>query len=99
MYECNKFSKEVKTMNDLSKNSALCQFKKFCFDLGNIQLKSDYHVKLSLYRNGKCEYPTTSHSINGSSKCRIIKIIAALVAALLLTSILCKICRCLRFKK
>ena len=86
-------------MNDLSRNSALCQFKKICFDLGNVQLKSDYHVKLSLYRDGKCEYPTCSHSINGSSKCRIIKVFAAIVAAMILTSILGGLFRCLKSKK
>ena len=99
MYNCNKYPKEVKIMNDLSKNSALCKFKKFCCDLLNIQLKSDYHVKLSLYRDEKCEQPTCLHSINGSSKCRIINIITAFTAALIITSMLCTLCRCLKFKK
>ena len=86
-------------MNALSNNSALCQLKKFCFDLLNIQLKSDYHVKLSLFRNGECEHPTACHSISGSSKCRVIKVLTAVVAALLFISMLCGIVRCFKLKK
>lgn len=86
-------------MNDLSNNSALCKIKRFFCELGDVQLKSDYHIKLSLYRNGECEHPSYSHSINGSSKCRTIKVIAVLAAALLLLSILRSVLSCFKSKK
>ena len=86
-------------MNDLSNNSALCKIKKLLHELGKIQLKSDYHVKLSLYRDGDCEHPSSSHSTNGSSKCRIIKIIAAVGAALIILSIFRNIFRALNSKR
>ena len=86
-------------MNYLLNNPALCKIKKLCAELGDIQLKSDYHAKLSLYRNGESEHPSSSHSINGSSKCRIVKIVAVIISALLLLSVLSNILRCLNYKK
>ena len=86
-------------MNYLLNSPALCKIKKFCAELGDIQLKSDYHVKLSLYRNGECEHPSSSHSTNGSSKCRIVKIVAVIITTLLLLSILRNVFRCLNYKK
>ena len=80
-------------------NDFLCKFKKFCCNVGNVQLKSDYHVKLSLYNDEKCEYPACSHSANGSSKCSLIKVIAAISATLLLVSILHDIYYFIKFKK
>ena len=85
-------------MNELSNDSALCKIKKFFCELGDVQLKSDYHIKLSLYRNEKSEQPSYSHSTNGSSKCRILKVAAIVCAALILWSILCKILRAINCK-
>ena len=86
-------------MNNFTTNTALCNIKKFFEELSKIQLKSDYHVKLSLFRDEKSESPSCSHSINGASKCRLLKIFAVLSIALLAMSILHEIFYCARFKK
>ena len=86
-------------MNKISSNTVLCKIKAFFEELSKIQLKSDYHVKLSLFRDETAQQHSCTQSITGSSKCRIIKIFAAASIVLLVTSLLHDIYYCSRFKK
>ena len=86
-------------MNHSSTNTALCKIQNFFEELSKIQLKSDYHIKLSLFRDEKSENPSCSHSINGASKCRLMKMVAVLSVVVLITSIMHDIFYCARFKK
>lgn len=65
-----------------------CKIKEWLTSFGKIQLKSDYNVNLSLYSDDTSEKPCSSLCYNGSSKCNLAKLLAAITATALLISLL-----------
>ena len=86
-------------MNNLSNSQTVCKIKDLCHKLGKIRLKSEYNVKMSLYKDGNAEAPCCSHSIKGETVCKVVKVLAAISLVMLVISTLEEIFCCKKYKR
>ena len=93
------FVKEVIVMNKISNCPAVCNIKRFFCSLSKLQLKSEYDVKLSLYSDEKSDTPNCSHSMSGTSKYSLTKILAIGAIIALLMSAVCSLISCMSCDK
>ena len=85
-------------MNNLSNSQPICKIKDLCHKLAKINLKSEYKVKLSLFKDEKAEEPCCSHTLDGESKCKIVKILAVISMTLLIVSMLENLFCCKKYR-
>ena len=85
-------------MNNLTNCQPVCKIKDLCRKLGKINLKSEYNVKMSLFKDENAEAPCCSHTFNGESKCKIVKILAVVSIVLLVASLLEDLFCCKKYR-
>ena len=83
-------------MNSLQEKSAVCKIKDFFSKLFQLQIKSDYDVNISIFRDNDAKAASSTHSMSGACKCRLIKLASFAAIAWIVVCSMCKICYCTR---
>jgi len=70
--------------------------REFFASLSKAHLKGDYSIKLSMFRDGFSNIPSTTHTFQGSIKCKILKLVAIFTMAVLFISSISALLSCMR---
>ena len=86
-------------MKGMSNNYTVCKLRELFKSLSEVRLKSDYNIKLSIYKDESSEAPSSSHSLSGTVKCKILKAAALISLIVVFCSLISSLTSCLRFRK
>lgn len=81
-------------MNGLQKNSFVCKIKDFFAKLCQIRIKSDYNIKIDVFRDGDAQEASSTHSMSGICRCTVIKLAALVAIAWLFVCAMSAVCSC-----
>ena len=79
-------------MENIMQSKAVCKAKDFVKSLGDIRLKKDYSLSISVYNANDADSEKCAHTFKGSSDHGLVKMMAAAGVASVFASAVCALC-------